>query len=142
MIIPTAKALYLCDHHLATGGKADLYGIFGAIRPPHGYPHIHKQFCVFAQLTNGLGAVPFFVDVRDAETDTLVHTTKTRHLNFPDRTTVMQLALTIEGCRFERPSLYLIELFCDNTWVCDARSFCGSETDGRLPLGRNLDGRQ
>jgi hypothetical protein len=65
--------------------------------------------------------MPFYVDVRFAGTDTLVWTTEVRELTFPDRTTVVRVAVTIEGCRFERPGLYLLELFCNNTWVCDTR---------------------
>ena len=119
-ILPVAKALYLCDYHVGySNGKVDLYGLFNAIRPPSGFPYTRGRFCVFAQLNNGLGRVPFFIDVRFAETDELVWTTEVRELTFPNRSTVVQLALTIEGCRFERPGLYILELFCDNTWVCD-----------------------
>ena len=28
--------------------------------------------------------------------------------------------MSIEGCRFEEPGMFLVELFCDNTWVSDA----------------------
>jgi hypothetical protein len=80
-----------------------------------------RQFCVFAQLTNGLGAVPFFVDIRFAQTEELVWTTEVRELVFLNRNSVVQLVLTIEGCRFNRPGLYLLELFCNNTWVCDTQ---------------------
>ena len=120
-VIPFAKSLYLCDYHVGYGdGKVDLYGIFNAIHAEDGFPYAHGRFCVFAQLVNGLGQVPFYIDIRFAESETLVHTTETRTLTFPDRMSVVQLALTIEGCRFQSPGLYILELFCDNTWVCDA----------------------
>lgn len=121
-VVPVAKAMTLCDYHFGySDGKVDLYGLFNAIRPEAGYPYNCWRFCVFAQLVNGLGQVPFFVDIRFSETDELVWNTEVRHLRFPDRTTVVQLALSIEGCPFERPGLYTLELFCDNTWVCDTR---------------------
>jgi hypothetical protein len=61
-IVPVARALYLCDYHIGfSDGKVDLYGLFNAIRPSHGYPYAQGRFCVFAQLVNGLGKVPFFV---------------------------------------------------------------------------------
>jgi hypothetical protein len=69
-------------------------------------------------LSNGLGKLPFFVDIRSAATDELIWTTEPRELHFPDRVTFVQVALAIEGCRFEHPGLYVLELFCDNTWVC------------------------
>ncbi len=119
-VVPAAKAMYLCDYHVgSSNGKVDLHGLFNAIRPKLGFPHTRTRFCVFAQLVNGLGDVPFFIDVRRAD-DELVHTTATNILHFPDRTTVVQMALGMEGCCFERPGLYLIELLCNNQWVCDA----------------------
>ena len=121
-VVPVARALYLCDYHIgSSGGKVDLYGLFNAIRPQNGFPHTVGQFCVFAQLTNGLGRIPFFVDVRFAETDKVVWTTNTRELIFPSRNVVVHLAFAVEQCTFERPGLYLVELFCDNTWVCDTQ---------------------
>ena len=120
-IVPFAKSLYLCDYHIGyDNGKVDLYGLFNAIRPEAGFPNQTGRFCVFAQLVNGQSQVPFYIDIRFAESDTLVHTTETRTLTFFDRTSIVQLALTIQGCQFQRPGLYLLELFCDNTWVCDA----------------------
>ncbi len=121
-VVPAAKAMYLCDYHIGySNGKVDLYGLFNAIHPEQGFPYTRARFCVFAQLINGLGSVPFFIDVRFAETDELVHTTETRTLIFPDRNTIVQMAIGIDGCRFQSPGLYLLELFCDNTWVCDTQ---------------------
>ena len=121
-VVPAAKSMYLCDYHLGfSNGKVDLYGLFNAIRPSDGFPYTRGRFCLFAQLVNGHGQVPCFIDIRFAETDTLVYTTETRILSFPDRTSVVQLALMIEGCRFQTPGLYLLELFCNNTWVCDTQ---------------------
>jgi hypothetical protein len=121
-IVPVAKAISLCDYHVGySDGKVDLYGLFNAIRPHDGFPYTRGRFCVFAQLTNGLGDVPFWVDIRFAATDELIWATETRMLFFPSRNTVVRVALTIEGCRFDRPGMYLLELFCNNTWVCDTQ---------------------
>ena len=121
-VVPVAKALTVCDYHVGySNGKVDLYGFFNAIRPHTGFPYTRGRFCVFAQLINGLGHMPFFIDIRFAETDELVWTTEVRQLQFPDRTTIVQMAMTIEGCCFERPGLYVLELFCDNTWVSDTQ---------------------
>lgn len=118
--MPFPKSLFLCDYHVGyADGKTDLYGLFNAIRPAHGYPHTQKQFCLFAQLNNGLGRVPFFVDIRFAATNQLTFTTEPHELVFPDRTVLVQLALAIEGCVFPQPGLYKLELFCENTWVAD-----------------------
>lgn len=118
-IIPVAKSLYLCDYHVRYNDKVDLYGLFNSIRAANGFPHVCPRFCVFTQLNNGLGDVQFYLDVRHAATDELVRTTNTRELTFPNRRVLVQLALTIEGCRFNYPGLYVVSLFCDNSWVCD-----------------------
>src|SRR5207249_2824138 len=61
---------YLCDYHVGhDNGKVDLYGIFNAIRSEQGFPHSHRRFCVFARLIGGQGQVPFFIDIRFAQTD-------------------------------------------------------------------------
>src|SRR5437763_687415 len=121
-IVPVAKGLYLCERYIGySDAKVDLYGLFNAIRPKKGFPDSLSRFCVFAQLINGLGHVPFFIDIRFAETDELVHVTQTNTVNFPDRHTTLHMALKIEGCRFPRQGLYILDLFCDNTWVCDAQ---------------------
>jgi hypothetical protein len=123
-VVPIVKGMYLCDYHIGySNGKVDLYGLFNAIRPRQGFPHTQTRFCMFAQLLNGLGQVPFFIDVRFAQTDELIYTTETRSLTFPDRSTVVQMAMVIENCRFQIPGLYLLELVCDNTWVCDTQLF-------------------
>ena len=121
-VVPFAKAMYLCDYHVGfKDGKVDLYGLFNAIRPESGFPHARSRFCVFVQLNNGLGRVPFYIDVRFAQTDELVHTTEIHSLFFPNRNTVVQLAMEMNGCRFDSPGLYILELFCNNTWVCDTQ---------------------
>lgn len=118
-IVPVAKGLYLCDYVIDyENGKVDLYGLFNAIRSSN-YPHRQERFCVFAQLLNGLGRIPFFIDIRDATHDQLIYTTQINHVSFPDRITVVQLALSIEQCLFPQSGMYFVELYCDNTWVCD-----------------------
>jgi hypothetical protein len=118
-ILPVPRALTLCDYQVGyQNGKVDLYGIFHRIRP-RDYPHVQTQFCVFAQLAGGLGEIPFFVDIRYAQRDELIHTTETRTLRFPNRDVLVQLAFHIQGCPFSEPGVYIVELFCDNQWVAD-----------------------
>jgi hypothetical protein len=119
VIVPDVKALYLCDGCIGfTNQKTDLIGLFNSIRPQL-YPHTQQQFVIFAQLIGGLGNVPFYVDMRFAANDQLVHTTSTHRLHFPHRKRLVQLAYTIQDCRFAQPGRYLVELYCDGTWVAD-----------------------
>lgn len=119
MIIPFAKALYLCDGHLGFANqKADLVGIFNAIRAPF-YPHSQRRMVIFAQLIGGLGRVPFYFDITLPAAGQLVHTSNVHFLNFPRREKLVQLAYTIHGCTFPKAGVYLVELFCDGQWVAD-----------------------
>jgi hypothetical protein len=118
-IIPVAKALYLCDGHLGFANqKADLMGVFNAIRPPS-YPHVQQYFVIFAQLNGGLGSVPFYFDVSLLQTGQLIQTTNTHVVQFPSRHKLVQLAYAMQGCLFPSSGDYLVELFCDGQWVAD-----------------------
>lgn len=117
-IIPVAKALYLCEETDVEGGLTNLFALFNSIRPRQ-YPHWQMTFTCFAQLVAGLGDVAFHLDVRRADDQGLVHRTDVRNLHFPDRHTLVQLIVHIEGCSFEHPGVYLVELYCNNHWVAD-----------------------
>lgn len=117
-VIPTAKALYLCEEIDVEGGLTNLYGLFTSVYPG-AYPHTLGTFTCFAQLIGGLGDVSFHIDLRYASDGSLVHTTHVRTVRFHDRETVAQLVWHIEGCVFERPGVYLVELYCENAWVAD-----------------------
>jgi hypothetical protein len=118
-IAPVAQGLYLCDGHLGfPNGKTDLVGLFNSIHAAS-YPHVQKQFVVFARLHQGLGQVPFYVDIRFAPTQQLSHMSGRHVLYFPDRATVVEMALTLKDVRFPQPGIYLVELFCNAQWVAD-----------------------
>ena len=118
-IAPVAQGLYLCDGHLGyPRGKTDLMGLFNRINAPV-YPHVQRHFVVFARLLQGLGSVPFYVGVRYAPTQHLIHISRVHTLRFPDRATVVEMALTLKGIRFPSPGIYLLELFCASQWTAD-----------------------
>ena len=120
VILPVAKSLYLCDGHLGfTSGKTDLMGIFDSIRPQGGYPHIHPSFVVFARLAQGLGTIPFRVDIRLAASGQFVAGTLVQQLVFPDRDTIVNMVVTVKGVSFPQPGIFLVELLLDNQWVAD-----------------------
>ena len=126
-MIPSAKAIYLCEEVDVEGGMTNLYALFNAIRPKH-YPHTQGSFVCFAQLVGGLGDVPFYFDIRRAEDDRLIRNTNIRVLHFPDRTSQRQVVVNVEGCVFDKPGVYLVELYCDNTWVATRSSAWRSPT--------------
>lgn len=118
IILPVAKSLYLCDGHIGIpGGKTDLVGIFNSIRP-NGYPHFHSNFVVYARLGQGLGMISFFVEVRSAASQNLIHVSNTHTLMFPNRYTTIEMVLTMQ-VTFPHAGPYLVELHCENQWVAD-----------------------
>ena len=120
VILPVAKALYLCDGHLGFASrKTDLMGIFDSIRPQCGYPHIHPSFVVFARMAQGLGTIPFRVDIRHAASGQFVAGTLVHQLVFPDRDTIVNTVVTLKGVSFPQPGIYFVELLLDNQWVAD-----------------------
>jgi hypothetical protein len=117
-VIPVAKALYLCEETDVEGGSLNLYALFDGIRP-RGYPHTHPSFVCFAQLRGGLGDIPCHIDIRRADDSRLIHVTDILRLHFSNRDQLLQVAVNVQGCVFESPGVYLVELYCDNTWVAD-----------------------
>jgi hypothetical protein len=121
-VIPMARGVYLCDLQVGNAnGTSDLYGVFNAIRPAGGYPHVQRTFCVYAELGSGLGHVSCWVDIYDATSGRLMRTTNVYPLHFPNRDVTVQLAIDIQGCPFPQPGVYLVELLCDNQWIADTR---------------------
>lgn len=119
-IIPTTKSVFLCDGYTAVqAGKVTLHGLFHTIRPAVGYPHLKDEFCVYVEMSGGLGRFPFWVDIRSAKTGRLAHYTDVRELFFPNRDTILQVVVRIQGCRFDEPGRYIVNLICNNTWVND-----------------------
>ncbi len=84
-----------------------------------GYPHIHPSFVVFARLAQGLGTIPFRVDIRLATSGRFVAGTLVQQLVFPDRDTIVNMVVTVKGTPFPQPGLFLVELLLDNQWVAD-----------------------
>ncbi len=118
-VIPVSRSLIACDFHVGyQDGRVDLYGIFNALRPAI-YPHVRPQVVVFAQLTGGVGDVPFYFEVRHWGRDEALSRTTVNRVRFPNRTAVVQIAMTIERLRLPEPGLYVIDLFCHDAWVCD-----------------------
>jgi hypothetical protein len=74
---------------------------------------------VFARLAQGLGTIPFRVDIRFAATGQFVAGTVVRQLVFPDRNTIVNMVMTMKGVAFPQPGVFLVELLLDNQWVAD-----------------------
>jgi hypothetical protein len=80
-----------------------------------------RRFFAFSQLLQGLGAVDSWLELRRAEDLALVGITRTKSLVFQTRESIVQMAAAVDGVVFDRAGIYLLELYCDNNWVCDTR---------------------
>lgn len=118
-IIPVPRSLFLCDFHVGyPEGRVDLTGVFNTIRPAI-YPHVRSRLVVFVQLSGGLGDTPLFFEIRREQDDELIRMTAERVIRFAERVSLVNVATTLEGVRFAEPGVYVVSLFCHNTWVCD-----------------------
>lgn len=121
IVRPTARSLFLCDRVVRyLSGKSDVQGIFTRAKGD-GYPHIHIQFSIFCEFTDGFGELPFTVKMIAAETGQLVFSTPERMMTFPGRLTTVQLVYTLQVVPFRQAGVYFIELWCDNEFVADVR---------------------
>ena len=118
VIVPVAKTLFICEEIDVEWGMTNLYGLLNALRPTV-YPHDQDTLCVVVQLSQGLGEMPVHYDVQRARDQRVIHTSRPRRIRFESRTHLIQLVTRFEKLKFEEPGIYLLELFCDNTWVGD-----------------------
>jgi hypothetical protein len=119
LIVPVAKSLFLCDGTIGfPGGKTDLVGLFNSMDAT-GFPYAADEFVVFVQLSQGLGQVPFHIDIRFAATNQLIYVSNVHQVHFPNRNMTVQVAYTVPNCTFPQLGLYLVQFFCNNQWVAD-----------------------
>jgi hypothetical protein len=118
-INPVAKSLYLCDYVFGNpDGKTDLRGLINAIFA-ESFPHVQGEICVFAQLLGGLGEVGIHIDIREARTNSLIHTSHLHRLEFSFRNELIQVVVALQEIHFPNPGIYLVEMFCNNIWIAD-----------------------
>jgi Family of unknown function (DUF6941) len=84
-------------------------------------PFLLGQLCAFAQLAGGLGPSTVEVKVVDAATGTEVFGSPTHQVNFPGGTAVVTVLFRLLDCPFPHPGTYLVQLFCEGTFIDDRR---------------------
>jgi hypothetical protein len=124
-VAPLGKVVYVCDDVLQdpVSGKLHVLGAFTSVRPPDGvtYPFRLRRLCVFAQLTGGLGRSAIEAKVVDATTGNEVFGSPTHQVTFPGGTAVVTVLFRLLRCPFPRPGTYLVQLFCQGTFIDDRR---------------------
>ena len=121
-VFPVAKQFFVCDDVVAEGGsgKQHVVGLFNAVRiSPSQFPYQLGKLCVFAEFGDGMGAVPFHVEILDSEEDRLLFRSQSRRLEFPDRNTYVKVVVRLLDCRFPRPGDYAVQLYCRGEFLDD-----------------------
>lgn len=118
VVVPVAKTLFLCEEIDVEWGMTNLYGLLNSLRPS-AFPYVPESLAAFVQLSQGFGEMPFHYDIVRASDLRLIHTSLINTLRFDRRTQLLQLVTRFAGVRFDEPGIYLVELFCNNTWVGD-----------------------
>jgi hypothetical protein len=122
-VVPATKAIYLCDDVVedSNSGKLHLLGVFNSIRPASGenYPYVFDHLCVVAQFTDGLGDVELHFEVVEATTNTIAFTSPNQVLRFSRRQQTVYACLRLTQCPFPRPGVYVVELYCQGTFLDD-----------------------
>jgi len=122
-IVPFARPLFLCEDFVRRErGKMDFLGAYHAVSPRK-YPFTQDWMCVVAHLSGGLGTVNTYIDIREAETDSLIHTSIPREIVLPSRDYLIRLTHRFQSVRFPKPGIYLVELYCEHECIADISVF-------------------
>jgi len=70
-------------------------------------------------LSGGLGNVPLFIEIRRQSDDELIRISSEYIVRFNDRIVPMSISISLNEVQFEDSDVYVVSLFCHNTWVCD-----------------------
>ncbi len=118
-VFPVIRPIYLCKRVVPVlPNKMNLEGVFTSIHP-FSFPHVHPEFCVFAQISSGFANMLFRSDVVCSNENRIIYSTPTRPIQFLDRLKTRMLAHTLQDVRFDQPGLYLVEMFRNNRFMGD-----------------------
>jgi len=120
ILLPSARAIYLCDDVVEHAGTENLsvLNVFNAIRPPE-YPHRQSRICVFVQLADAEGRIPSRVEIQRSRDQAVIFATSDFALEFPDRLFQVRANFRILNCSFPEPGVYWVTLFCHGHYVAD-----------------------
>jgi hypothetical protein len=120
---PVGKIVYVCDDVVAdpVSHKPSVLNLWEVVRIPAGasFPYTLGKMCVVALMRDGQGEVRFRADLLRADTLEVIRRSKDYLVNFVDRHRSTLVAIRLKEVLFPQPGLYLVELFCEGTFVDD-----------------------
>src|SRR4051794_16178838 len=118
VLVPVAQPLMMCEETDLEGGLVNVYGLFNSLHAMS-FPYRRELFSVFVQLRGGLGNVTVHYDLVRARDGRVIYFTNPHQIRFDRRTQLVQSITHFGSIVFQEPGVYLVQLFCDNTWVAD-----------------------
>ncbi|MBI1904150.1 MAG: hypothetical protein HYS13_23900 [Planctomycetia bacterium] len=122
IIAPHCQSVVLCDD--AQRDPDSLLVTLHGVRTEMvaaAFPYSHQELCAYLELTGHEGTAAAFVVAVDALTDVEVFATPRHEVRFFGPLNLFQAIFRIRGCRFPRPGLYWIELYCSEQLVASHR---------------------
>jgi hypothetical protein len=114
-LLPVTKPLLVCRDVLVDANQDNVHvlGVFNAIRPQSQspFPHRHPLFGAFVQLSDTEGEVPAYLQVVEANTQSVIARTAIHRLVFPHRRFLLRTLFRLEDCTFPRPGVYWVEFY-------------------------------
>jgi hypothetical protein len=120
---PTVRYLIVCEDVQTDSDnphRVTLVGLVSAIRsieePP--FPLLYREICVFLQLTECRGPAEGRVEIRHADSDRMVFSTRTRTVPFGnDPLEVVGITFRIRNCLFQEPGLYSVQFWYNEQMI-------------------------
>jgi len=119
---PYPLAMVVCDNiHRDPGtGKPFLLGCFSVILA-RDFPATHPGLCVYIELTNGRGKIPFTLRLIDADEDREPVVTMEQEFECEDPRFVVQLIFGLANLTFPQEGEYRLQLFASKEFVMERR---------------------
>ena len=122
-LLPFVKSMYLCDQIRvdATTNKLDIIGVGNVLRLPQGdtFPYIKPKFGVVSQLAGGIGTIEMICQITLASSGQVIYQSQPHRLTFTQRHMTLFYAVKLSSFPFPSRGVYLVELFCDGSFVED-----------------------
>jgi hypothetical protein len=116
-ISPTVRYLIVCEDVQVDPEnpyRITLVGMISAIQAvgPIPYPLLHRELCVFLQLTECRGPAEGRVELQHADSGEVVFRTRTRTIPLGnDPLEVVGVTFRIRNCLFQAPGLYSVQFW-------------------------------
>lgn len=128
---PSVYALLICDTIITDvhTGKKSLIGLFENISVAQ-FPCIHPSVSLYLKFTDIQGKFKFVWDLVDEEHNKVISRADTPELEFKNKLQINDIAMQIQGLRFEHAGRYRFRVFANDILV-DTKPFTVTQIERR-----------